>query len=290
MIAPMALVRLWQERWGIAQRFAPTREYTAIFINAWVQRHAVGNTTSYGGPLNLLLSVIGSVLLLLTVTTDYSVKGQLIFAGICIVISLLLRRLAGRLAFLMVAGLAMLAGLRYLTWRIQFTLTDDYYGIPSMLLWDAELFLIVAFGLQMVQTAFPFLLNRAPRLPASDKDPYIDVVLIAHQETLLSVSQVRGWIHEFRQQDWPADRLRFFVACSGTDVSTRVHEGPTCAFGLSSKDLPTVATVPPVSSRDLAANGRPGSTLDHHRRRTIANSSPSPGSMFLRTVGPSGGM
>lgn len=214
MIAPMALVRLWQERWGIAQRFAPTREYTAIFINAWVQRHAVGNTTSYGGPLNLLLGVIGSVLLLLTVTTDYSVKGQLIFAGICIVISLLLRRLAGRLAFLMVAGLAMLAGLRYLTWRLQFTLTDDYYGIPSMLLWDAELFLIVAFGLQMVQTAFPFLLDRAPRLPASDKDPYIDVVLIAHQETLLSVSQVRGWIHEFRQQDWPADRLRFFVACS----------------------------------------------------------------------------
>lgn len=214
MMMPTALVRLWQERWGIAQRYAPTREYTAIFINEWLQRHGVGNTTSYGGPLNLLLSITGSVLLLLTVTTEHTLKGQLIFAVVCVATSLFLRRLAGRLAFLMVAGLAMLAGLRYLSWRFQYTLTEDYFGIPSVLLWDAELFLIVAFGLQMVQTAFPFLLERAPRLPASDNDPYIDVVLIAHQETLLSASQVRGWIREFRQQDWPADRLRFFVACS----------------------------------------------------------------------------
>ena len=234
-MTPMKLVNLWRQRWGVGGRFLPTQEFARFYVSDTVQEYVVGDVSRYGGPASILLGIAGFLMFVATTMVQQTIFDQLFFAGAMILIALGVRRLRGRMAFLIVSGIAVLMGARYLWWRVSFTIQPDYDGIPGTLLFIAELFLMAAFAVHMLVSAFPFIIQPAPQRPISEDDPYLDVILAVPGGIRPTKEQILEWIHVIRTQQWPPERVRFFIATdSASDYAVirsagatpMVHGGP----------------------------------------------------------------
>ena len=108
-----------------------------------------------------------AVLFITVVTVPLDVTMQAIFAGTCVVLALVLRKVPGRLAILTMIILSLIASLRYMYWRLTSTLgfetfLDAFFGFALLI---AELYALITLLLGYFQTAWP-LQRRPEPLPA----------------------------------------------------------------------------------------------------------------------------
>ncbi len=210
---PLRLLQLWRERWGEPD-FAGVRLHAPSYDPA----------AAWGGALTHapLWSMRGATLMVLAFAVALLLFGgmtildrpqQTAMAVVMIAVGFYVRGRAGTLAMLILSGLALLAGARYLAWRVLYTVPSGDAQVPGYLLWTAELCLLLAFACWLMTVIWPLYRpahDRAPGLP--ERWPYLDVVL---QPDTLDVSHVQALAALVERQEWPGAQLRLFVQRDG---------------------------------------------------------------------------
>lgn len=147
-------------------------------------------------------------------TVPLDPTGQLVFATCCVACSLVVRRLDGRYATLVMIMLSVVATSRYMYWRLSDTLVwlHPLDAVWGTLLVAAEVYAAAVLVLGYFQTAWP--LGRKPLpLPASRADwPSVDVFIPTYNEPL---SVVKPTIYAALALDYPADKLSIHVLDDG---------------------------------------------------------------------------
>ncbi|MGY2290853.1 UDP-forming cellulose synthase catalytic subunit [Pseudomonas sp. SDO528_S397] len=158
--------------------------------------------------------VLGSLLFMSVVVAPLDLDSQCLFAGICFVAVLVLRKVPGRLAILTLVVLSLVASLRYIFWRLTATLgfetwVDMLFGYGLVM---AEFYALVVLMFGYVQTAWP--LRRQPVWMDADPSqwPTVDVFIPTYNESL---NIVKLTIFAAQAMDWPKDKLRVHVLDDG---------------------------------------------------------------------------
>lgn len=158
--------------------------------------------------------VAGLMALVAVITAPLELERQFAFAGLCFVCLLVLRKVPGRLAVLMMITLSLLATLRYVYWRLTDTLGFDNwldmifgYGLVA-----AETYALIVLAFGYMQTAWP--LKRKPKILtiAPEQWPVVDVFVPTYNEDL---SIVKLTVLAAQAMDWPRDKLRVHLLDDG---------------------------------------------------------------------------
>lgn len=150
----------------------------------------------------------------LAATTPLSWAEQLVFLGVMWLFAMLVRRLPGTLPTLILMGLALVASLRYVWWRLLFTLDLDSTTevLLGTVLLGAEAYTWLILLLGFVQTLWPLGRKPAP-LPADPASwPSVDVYIPTYNEPL---AIVRTTVLAALGIDWPRDRLKIYLLDDG---------------------------------------------------------------------------
>lgn len=155
-----------------------------------------------------------ALLALLCVTTPFSTLAQLVFVILLWTIAMLIRRIPGSVATLVLIALSVTASTRYLWWRVAFTLNWDESLdlIWGVLLLCAEVYTWVILVLGYVQTSWP--LRRQP-MPLPDDErmwPTVDVFIPTYNEPLKVVMPT---VYAAFGIDWPRGKLNIYLLDDG---------------------------------------------------------------------------
>lgn len=184
-------------------------------------RHA----DDYSGRLGLgnrlilaAVSVIGLFAAYTIISAPLSLLWQTVFGVLCLLATLFINRIGGRLVSIGLIALSTLVSARYIYWRLTESLGFEgpqtnwvdlvfAYGLIA-----AELYAFVVLLLGYLQTLWP--LQRAPvPMPADTSTwPAVDVLIPTLNEPL---SVIRPTIIAALDMDWPGDRLRVLVLDDG---------------------------------------------------------------------------
>lgn len=156
----------------------------------------------------------GVAVYLLVVSTPMDLSAQALFFVTLLVSALLLRRLPGNVARLLLMGLALLATGRYAWWRVtqSMDLAPGWETVLGWILLAAEVYAWTIMLLGFIQNAWP--LQRRPialTLPPEEW-PVVDVFIPTYNEPL---SVLRPTVLAARDLDWPTDKLRVHVLDDG---------------------------------------------------------------------------
>lgn len=150
----------------------------------------------------------------LCITQPFSYVAQLVFVLMMWAIALLVRRMPGRYATLILIVLSITVSCRYLWWRYTATLNwNSTFDLTcGVILLVAETYSWLVLMLGYVQVAWPLHRKPAP-LPADPRDwPTIDVLIPTYNEELSLVSHT---VYAALGMDWPADKLRIHLLDDG---------------------------------------------------------------------------
>lgn len=182
-------------------------------LNGWLSRFRQWRGMARW-TLILGTTAIAALLLVSIVSAPLDLYTQCLFAALCFLSALLLKRLPGRLPVLALIVLSLVASLRYAYWRLADTLgfdgwLDSVFGYGLM---AAELYALVVLLFGYVQTAWP--LRRQPVLLAGEPSewPTVDVFIPTYNEAL---NIVKLSIFAAQAMDWPKDKLRIHVLDDG---------------------------------------------------------------------------
>lgn len=170
--------------------------------------------------ITLLIGGLAAVLALLCITQPFNYMAQFVFVLLLWGIALLVRRMPGRYATLILVVLSITVSCRYLWWRYTATLNwnSTFDLICGVILLAAETYSWLVLMLGYVQVAWP--LNRKPApLPADTSQwPTVDVLIPTYNEDL---ALVRHTVYAAMGLDWPADKLRIHVLDDGRRAEFR---------------------------------------------------------------------
>lgn len=148
-------------------------------------------------------------------TTPMSLSEQVRLFALVVITVLLVRRVPGRLATIVVVLLSMLMTGRYVWWRTTQTLhlPDPLEAVIGYLLYAAEFYTWIVLLLGYIQTAWP--LNRKPCPLPEDRSrwPTVDVYIPTYNEPL---SVVQPTVYAATGLDWPGDKLHIYLLDDGT--------------------------------------------------------------------------
>ena len=183
---------------------------------------AVARRSFWDGRLVYYTSLVFCALIVvLCITTPFSLLTQFLFVIILWAAAMLVRRVPGHLATMMLIVFSITASSRYLWWRFNYTLNwDDSLDLALGLgLLAAEVYAWAVLLLGYFQTAWP--LNREPvDLPADTADwPSVDVYIPTYNEPL---SVVRPTVYAAQALDWPADKINVYLLDDGRRDEFRV--------------------------------------------------------------------
>ncbi|WP_296651474.1 UDP-forming cellulose synthase catalytic subunit [Paraburkholderia sp.] len=138
----------------------------------------------------------------------------LLFLVVCVVV-LIVRRVPGRLATMLIMMLSLLMTGRYVWWRSTQTL---HLGSPAeavvgYILYAAELYTWIVLIFGYVQTAWPLNRKSEPLPDDPAQWPSVDVYIPTYNEPL---SVVRPTVFAASSIDWPRDKLRVYILDDGT--------------------------------------------------------------------------
>jgi len=164
--------------------------------------------------LTIVAGLATLALALLCITQPFSYFAQFVFVLLLWGIALLVRRVPGRYATLILVVLSITVSCRYLWWRYTATLNwnNNFDLACGIVLLAAETYSWLVLMLGYVQVAWP--LQRKPSaLPADPRQwPTVDVLIPTYNEEL---SLVRHTVHAALGLDWPADKLRIHLLDDG---------------------------------------------------------------------------
>lgn len=160
------------------------------------------------------LAALAAGLALLLVTQPFNNLAQFIFVLLLWGVAMVVRRVPGQFATLMLIVLSLTVSCRYMWWRYTATLNvseplDMFFGSLLLL---AETYSWVVLVMGYIQTAMP--LRRAPAaLPADTNSwPTVDLMIPTYNEDL---SVVAPTVYAALGMDWPKDKLRIHLLDDG---------------------------------------------------------------------------
>src|SRR5690606_12840375 len=158
--------------------------------------------------------ILGIIPLALVVVADLDLESQAIFAGVCLLLLLILNRFEGRGVTLVLVILSVVISSRYIWWRITDTLVFDTWveAILGAGLLAAEMYAWIVLLLGYLQTAWP--LERKPEPLPEDTSvwPTVDLYIPTYNEPL---SVVRITVLGALSIDYPQDKLRVWLLDDG---------------------------------------------------------------------------
>ena len=164
--------------------------------------------------VTVMVGALTAALAALCITQPFSYMAQFVFVVLLWIIALLVRRIPGRYATLILAVLSMTVSCRYLWWRYTATLNwnSSFDLICGIILLAAETYSWLVLMLGYVQVAWP--LNRKPAALPSDlaQWPTVDVLIPTYNEDL---ELVRHAVYAAIGLDWPQDKLRIHILDDG---------------------------------------------------------------------------
>lgn len=228
---PRRLVRLrgWLQGRRAAMRALAERGWTRLSARLprprtapW-QRAESGLLRAASWQRRTLLGLVGlvaGVLALLCITAPFDYAAQVAFVLLLWGLAMLVRRLPGRFALLLLVLLSVLASCRYLWWRYTATLNwnDGIDLTCGLILLLAETYAWLILMLGYLQTSWP--LNREPAPLPDDlaRWPTVDLMIPTYNEDL---AVVRNTVLAALGLDWPADKLRVHILDDGRRDSFR---------------------------------------------------------------------
>ncbi len=159
----------------------------------------------------LVIVLVGAILV---VTVPYDPKTQALFLGWLLLVALMVRRVPGRMATLVLMLISLLASTRYLWWRYTQTLNwdDSLDLVLGLILVAVETYAWLVLLLGYVQTAWP--LKREP-VPLPEDEalwPVVDVYIPTYNEPL---HVVKPTVLAAMQMDWPREKLNIYILDDG---------------------------------------------------------------------------
>lgn len=157
---------------------------------------------------------LAALLALLCVTTPFNTVAQLVFITLLWAIAMLVRRVPGSVATLLLIVLSLTASTRYLWWRVTETLNwqESLDLMWGLLLLVAEVYTWIILLLGYVQSAWPLKRKPAP-LPTDTRDwPTVDVFIPTYNEPL---NVVMPTVHAALGLDWPREKIKVWLLDDG---------------------------------------------------------------------------
>ncbi|MEO7200603.1 MAG: glycosyltransferase, partial [Dokdonella sp.] len=213
-MTPLALLRTWRQRWEIlADVPERTTAYFTLDQADWGVSLASLRVWS-SKVMTSFATLLGLVLLALAGLMVFGIDTQITLGVFAIALAIYIRRYRGLFGFLALGGLALLCGVRYLSWRWQYTLPGGMLYPFGVCLLLVEILAFVAFVIWLANTAWP--LNQDPvGMPESEQDwPYIDILLVAPRAGLVDLAELAATLDK---QRWPTARMRVFVQDARAD-------------------------------------------------------------------------
>ena len=211
---PLRLLHLWRERWGgdnppLPNARLPTYNHTL----AWGGPLAEASLWSMRG-VTLLVLILAVAMLLIGALTVLDSAEQSVLAVVMLALGFYVRARAGTLALLILCGLALLSGARYLAWRILHASPPGDTAAAADPIWMAELFLLLVFACWLATQVWPLYQQPEDLDETPEQWPYLDVVL---QLDDMDVRRATALSSLVERQAWPAAHLRVFVERDGSE-------------------------------------------------------------------------
>ncbi|GKX55630.1 cellulose synthase catalytic subunit [Leminorella grimontii] len=162
----------------------------------------------------IFFSLLAAVLAIICVSQPFDLFAQFIFVLLLWGIAMVMRRIPGRFASLMLIVLSLTVSSRYIWWRYTSTLNwDDPVSLMcGLLLLMAETYAWVVLVLGFFQTIWP--LHRKPVPLPQDVSlwPSVDIMVPTYNEGL---NVVKPTIYAALGVDWPEDRRTIYILDDG---------------------------------------------------------------------------
>jgi cellulose synthase (UDP-forming) len=158
--------------------------------------------------------IVAALLATLCITTPFSTLAQMVFVTLLWAIAMLIRRVPGPVATLLLIVLSLTASTRYLWWRIAYTLNWDepFDFIWGVVLLCAEIYTWVILVLGYLQTSWPLRRGPTPLPDDTHAWPSVDVYIPTYNEPL---SVVMPTVYAAIGIDWPRDKLNVYLLDDG---------------------------------------------------------------------------
>ncbi|MGK9175831.1 UDP-forming cellulose synthase catalytic subunit [Yokenella regensburgei] len=161
-----------------------------------------------------IIVTISLILALLCITQPFNPLSQFIFLVLLWGAALLVRRIPGRFAALMLIVLSLTVSCRYIWWRYTSTLNwnDPVSLVCGLVLLFAETYAWIVLVLGYFQVVWP--LNRQPVPMPKDMTlwPAVDIFVPTYNEDL---NVVKNTIYAALGIDWPKDKLKIWILDDG---------------------------------------------------------------------------
>ncbi|WP_397474290.1 UDP-forming cellulose synthase catalytic subunit [Pusillimonas sp.] len=156
----------------------------------------------------------------LVVTQPLEPHAQALFVALLFAVALIMRRIPGRLAILVLIVLSLVASGRYIWWRYTATLhwntpQDTIFGLTLL---AAETYSWTVLVLGYLQTAWPLRRTLKPLPSAENTWPTVDVFIPTYNEDL---AVVRPTVYAAAGMDWPVGKLRIHLLDDGNRPEVR---------------------------------------------------------------------
>lgn len=231
------VLQLWRERWGKGREGMPNKSYVRGSVYQWAERIPGASAWSNSG-LSLGIMCASFLFFLLSINIEFSLNGQISFAGLMVISALFLRRYDGALITLTLICLSMLCSGQYFVWRFGTTLgaqADAAYFV-SFALCAVEFCVVFYLLLGWVRRLWPLEQGEAELFAEAKELPSVDVFLLAAEldsETVIQSALACA------QMTWPAKNLKVYVIDSeprpllesnvarlGAVYLSQAHQGP----------------------------------------------------------------
>lgn len=203
------VLQLWRERWGKGHEGLPDKQYMRGSIYKWVQK--VPSSAAWGLPgIAVAILLTSFVFFGFASKMDFSMNGQISFAGLMVLVALALRVFAGSLISLILIFLSALCSAQYLVWRLSETLvfnSDISFGF-AFTFFTLELCVIFYFFLGWVNQLFPLVLPVEELLAEPNAVPTVDVFILSSG---LTIEQVAASIQASAGLQWPSKKFQIYV-------------------------------------------------------------------------------
>lgn len=212
-MTPSALLELWRDRWAkpaISALFIPYRDSALsrhlesfALSSAWRSKPWYWSMCILSG-----LAALGVIILPLTP------NAQIVFAFMVSAAVVYVRRFAGGVLALTLAGLSLVLSLRYILWRVGMTLPTSAGALDfawAFALCCAEFFLWLGSALVVMQRLWPLhqTTHRIEDPPVTW--PAVDIILWMEQPHLVNLQT--QW-NAIQTLEWPAQRITCHAVCT----------------------------------------------------------------------------
>lgn len=262
---PRLVLSLWRERWGKPAGASFKVPYVRGKVNQWTGGLPYVDVWDIAG-VPTITFVVCLVLMGFMIGAGLSLYSQIVFSVFWVSVALYARRYAGTLITLVLVAMTVIASSRYLYWRFNQTLVQDFSldFIFGFYFWVAECYLALLVSTGLIQSIWPLRRACAPLPPRRSDWPTVDIFILCDDQPHAAIKLTAA---AAQQLDWPKKKINIYLV----DAARRDDlKSLSDSFGASYLPYAEEATSPadfinlalPLTSGELVAVFECGQTPD----------------------------